>query len=205
MLRLFPVFPARNRPLPLVLLAGALSLAACQQHSEAPAPAGTATPAPLPAPSASEAPAPAPTPTTTPTPTPSASPTPSDITDAYRGEKGARGVLLTWARALENGDYGKAWEQFGHGGQDSGSSKALYTARFDKYRRITIAMPTGTMEGAAGSSYYTAPTTLTGELKGGGVEVLRGDVVLRRVNDVPGATSEQLHWHIYQADLKPVG
>lgn len=130
--------------------------------------------------------------------------TPSDITDAYRGEKGARGVLLTWARALENGNYALAWEQFGNDGRDSGTSKALYSAQFDKYRRITVAMPSGTMEGAAGSTYYTAPTTLTGELRGGGVEVLKGDVVLRRVNDVPGASSDQLHWHIYKADLKPV-
>lgn len=189
-----------------LLLVGTLTLGACQQQATAPEQQATAD-STAPTAIASEAAPPTPIARTDPSPPADAAPepsTPSDITDAYRGEKGARGVLLTWARALENGNYALAWEQFGNGGKDSGTSKALYSAQFDKYRRITVAMPSGTMEGAAGSSYYTAPTTLTGELRGGGVEVLKGDVVLRRVNDVPGASSEQLHWHIYKADLKPV-
>jgi len=33
---------------------------------------------------------------------------------------------------------------------------------------------------------------------------LEGEVVLRRVNDVDGATADQLRWHIAQADLKSV-
>jgi hypothetical protein len=33
--------------------------------------------------------------------------------------------------------------------------------------------------------------------------VLKGDVVLRRVNDVPGATEEQLRWHIESTTLTP--
>ncbi|WP_133305225.1 hypothetical protein [Tsuneonella suprasediminis] len=190
-----------------MLLVGTLALGACQQQTTSPeqqaaanstAPVAIASEAATPAPVAAKSSSP---PAADAVPQPG---TPSDITDAYRGEKGARGVLLTWARALENGNYALAWEQFGNDGKDSGTSKALYSAQFDKYRRITVAMPSGTMEGAAGSTYYTAPTTLTGELRGGGVEVLKGDVVLRRVNDVPGASSDQLHWHIYKADLKPV-
>ena len=65
-------------------------------------------------------------------------------------------------------------------------------------------MPNGRMEGAAGSLYYTAPTTITGTLKSGGNYKLQGPVILRRVDDVPGATAEQLRWHIYSTDLKRV-
>ncbi|ROT94239.1 hypothetical protein EB810_14360 [Altererythrobacter sp. FM1] len=187
-----------------MLLVGTLTLGACQQQATSPEQHATAD-STAPVAIASEAATPAPVAATLPSADAAPQPSPpSDITDAYRGEKGARGVLLTWAHALENGNYALAWEQFGNDGKDSGTSKALYSAQFDKYRRITVAMPSGTIEGAAGSSYYTAPTTLTGELRGGGVEVLKGDVVLRRVNDVPGASSEQLHWYIYKADLKPV-
>ncbi len=53
-------------------------------------------------------------------------------------------------------------------------------------------------EGAAGSSYYTAPVTITD-----GARRLSGEVVLRRANDVPGATPEQLRWHIESSTLEP--
>ena len=60
------------------------------------------------------------------------------------------------------------------------------------------------MEGAAGSSYYTAPTTVVGKTEDGRPFRLEGEVVLRRVNDVPGATEDQLRWHLEKVDLKPV-
>ena len=66
---------------------------------------------------------------------------------------------------------------------------------------LTLAVPGGTMEGAAGSSYYTAPATLTAEDANGGSVRHQGEIVLRRVNDVPGATPEQLRWHIERVDL----
>ncbi len=122
--------------------------------------------------------------------------------EAEKGEKGARNVLLEWGAALEHKDFARAYAQYGENGAKSGMSKQAFADSFAKYRSITVAMPTGTLEGAAGSSYYTAPTTITGELKSGGSYKLQGPVVLRRVNDVPGATAEQLRWHIESADLK---
>ena len=123
--------------------------------------------------------------------------------EAAKGEKGARNVLLEWGAALEHKDFARAYAQFGDDGARSGMSEKAYAESFAKYRTITVAMPTGSMEGSAGSLYYTAPTTITGELNGGGSYRLRGPVVLRRVNDVPGASAEQLRWHIYSADLEP--
>ena len=55
------------------------------------------------------------------------------------------------------------------------------------------------MEGAAGTSYYTAPVTITGA----NGQRLSGEIVLSRVNDVPGATPEQLRWRVRELDLSP--
>lgn len=159
-------------------------------------------------------PAPAPTETASPSPDPTAaSPTPTDtetdaalapplVPEAEKGEKGARNVLLAWARAVENKRFGEAYAQFGEGGPQNGMSAAEYATQFGRCRKITVALSDGQMEGAAGSSYYTAPTTLSCELVTGNTEKWTGDAVLRRVNDVPGASAAQLRWHMVSADLK---
>ena len=124
---------------------------------------------------------------------------------AEKGEKGARNVLLEWARALELGDYDRAFAQWGTEAEArSGMTRAQHTAYWRKFKTIAVAVPTGTMEGAMGSSYYEAPTTVTGtEGSTGKPYKLVGTVTLRRVNDVDGATPDQLHWHFEQVDLKP--
>ena len=60
----------------------------------------------------------------------------------------------------------------------------------------------GQMEGAAGSSYVTVPVQIYGRLKTGEAFHLLKRVQLRRVNDVPGATPEQLRWHITTLDAE---
>ena len=127
--------------------------------------------------------------------------TPARLTPAAeRTEKGARNVLLSWARAIELKEFDQAWSMLGARDKQRWS-KAQFAALFDGVGQITVAVPSGTMEGAAGSSYYTVPITITAE--GGSSAPLRieGPVVLKRVNDVPGATAEQLRWHIDSADL----
>lgn len=56
-----------------------------------------------------------------------------------------------------------------------------------------LAVGKGDVEGAAGSLYYEAPLVVD---FGGGQPSKRGTIVLRRVNDVPGASEEQLNWRI---------
>lgn len=56
-----------------------------------------------------------------------------------------------------------------------------------------IAVGKGDMEGAAGSLYYEAPMVVD---FADGRPSKRGSIVLRRVNDVPGASEEQLNWRI---------
>ena len=60
----------------------------------------------------------------------------------------------------------------------------------------------GEMEGAAGSSYVTMPVTFYGQLKEGQPSRRSADVILRRVNDVPGSTDAQRRWHIERIEWK---
>ncbi|RYD89136.1 MAG: hypothetical protein EOP61_32250 [Sphingomonadales bacterium] len=129
--------------------------------------------------------------------------TPAPLTpEAGRTEKGARTNLLAWARGIELREFDQAWNLMGDAAKAQ-TSRAQFNALFHPLRDITVAVPGGEMEGAAGSSYYTVPTTVTGTRTDGTKAVLKGNVVLRRVNDVDGATPAQLKWHIEQVNLRP--
>ncbi len=115
---------------------------------------------------------------------------------AEKGEKGARNVLLEWARALERRDFAAADAQWGRGADEAGSE-----AGFAKFRTITVGIGEGAVEGGAGSLYYEVPVTVTAETEDGSVEKLTGSVTARRVNDVDGASPEQLRWHLAGLNL----
>ncbi|MES2119615.1 MAG: hypothetical protein V4513_03445 [Pseudomonadota bacterium] len=73
-------------------------------------------------------------------------------------------------------------------------------AAFAKALRPTTHMEIGDLgdaEGAAGSIYTSVPVTFyrTGFRRA-------AEVVLRRVNDVPGSTAKQRRWHIERIDWK---
>jgi hypothetical protein len=51
-------------------------------------------------------------------------------------------------------------------------------------------------EGAAGSIYVTVPAIFYNDMESGQPSRLEADVILRRVNDVPGSTEAQRRWHI---------
>ncbi|MHA6722181.1 hypothetical protein [Sphingomonas sp. RS2018] len=134
-------------------------------------------------------------------PAPIATPTPPTLTpEAERGVKGARNLLLDFARMIERKDFDGARALLSATDQQRWSRSA-FAALFDGLGTVTVAVPTGTMEGAAGSSYYTAPVTITGDAPGAGT--IRGEAVLRRVNDVDGATPAQLRWHFETLTLSP--
>ena len=61
----------------------------------------------------------------------------------------------------------------------------------------------GAVEGAAGSLYVEVPVVLYGRYVTGGAYRRAGQVTLRRVNGVPGATAAQLAWRIERIELKP--
>ncbi|WP_423141188.1 hypothetical protein ACOYW6_10110 [Parablastomonas sp. CN1-191] len=164
------------------------ALAACNQQANAPLPGETATPAvsaaPAPMPSAPAAVA-----ATTAAPLPVAAPTPSASRDP-------QAVLIEWARAVSLRDWTLARAYWGDHGERSGLSEQAFAARWGKLADPQVDIGKGSQEGAAGSLYYTAPITIRD-----GKRTIKGEVVIRRVNDVDGATPEQLRWHIESTTL----
>ena len=127
--------------------------------------------------------------------------TPATLTpEAERTEKGARNVVLSFIRAIELKAFDQAWAMMSDADQAKWS-EAEFAKMFADLGNITVASPTGTIEGAAGSSYYTAPLTITANDKNGRPVAYDGTLVLRRANDVPGASAEDLRWHIYRTTL----
>jgi len=100
-------------------------------------------------------------------------------------------VLRGWGMAIERRDWRQVRQLWGNHGADSGLSAEAFARRWDHLRRPKVTVGAGQQEGAAGSSFYTAPVRVDE-----GSRSFAGDVTIRRVNDVPGATPEQLRWHL---------
>ena len=120
--------------------------------------------------------------------------------EAERTETGARSVLLSFARAIELREYDQAWAMLTPQSQQKWS-KAGFNGLFEGLRDIGVAVPEGSMEGAAGSSYYTSDAEITASDADGRPVRLEGPIVLRRVNDVPGSRAEKRRWHVDRVEL----
>jgi hypothetical protein len=86
------------------------------------------------------------------------------------------------------------------GSNDSASDFAVQLRRYPEVH-LEIGKP-GDMEGAAGSSYVTVTVTFYGKDENGAGFRRAAEVVLRRVNDVPGSTAAQRRWHIERIQWK---
>jgi hypothetical protein len=79
-----------------------------------------------------------------------------------------------------------------------------FEAELNRYSEVHLEIgKPGDMEGAAGSIYLTEPVSFYGKLKTGEQFRRAANVVLRRVNDVPGSTEEQRRWHIERIEWVP--
>lgn len=107
-------------------------------------------------------------------------------------------VLIGWAKAVSLRDWASARAYWGDKGAASGLSEQAFSQVWSVIKNPDVSLGTGALEGAAGSSFYTAPVIIAD-----GQRRIAGHVVLRRVNDVPGATPEQLRWHIESSTLTP--
>jgi hypothetical protein len=58
----------------------------------------------------------------------------------------------------------------------------------------------GDSEGAAGSIYITVPAVFYGKTKAGGSFRRGANMILCRVNDIPGSTEAQRRWHIERVE-----
>ena len=112
-------------------------------------------------------------------------------------------AITWWARAMVERDWTSARRVWGDFGAMSGMSAQDFAMRWERYRTLDVEIGAGQQEGAAGSSFFEAPVTITGETQDGASYALEGVITMRRVNDVPGATPEQLRWHIERSTLQP--
>jgi len=117
----------------------------------------------------------------------------------------ARAVVERYYAAIERGDFRTAYAQWGNGGRASGKSYAAFARGFaaTAHSRVTVGNP-GLPDGAAGSLYVEVPVDIHATLKTGRRQHFRGTYVIRRVNDVPGASPAQRRWHIDSARLRAV-
>jgi hypothetical protein len=173
-------------------------LAACSR-----APEKAQLPAPTPAPVAAPAPL---APVSPPEPgTPGGLPddrTPvSEAPFTPQSAQGAADVVQTYYALIGEGKYPQAWALRGDAGQ---ASAEAFARSFDRYAQYDaqVGAP-GDPEGAAGSSYISVPVVIYGRLKSGAEVHEKGEVTLRRVNEVPGSTAEQRRWHISRIETKP--
>lgn len=156
----------------------AINLAGCdRQPSVAPTP-----------PAATDAP---PAPSPTPTAEVTAPGEPSRAQDP-------RDVLQAWGNAVQARDWKTVRAYWGDRGARSGLSEAAFARRWSTLLDPRVTIYPGTQEGAAGSLYFTAKVRIFD-----GPRTVRGEVVLRRVNDVAGASDEQLRWHIDSSTIEP--
>jgi hypothetical protein len=197
-------------PLPkhalLILLASA-SVGACTAAPEARNDAATnqaAAPAPAPQQAEAERAPPVIPPPGSPGALPDDRTPVSEAPFEARSPQGAADVVQTYYALIEGGKYAEARRLWSGSGEASGLSEAAFAASFKRFRayHALVGAPGG-MEGAAGSSYIEVPVQIVGRVPGGKDFSVVGPVRLRRVNDVPGATPEQLKWRIIAIEAVP--
>ncbi len=85
----------------------------------------------------------------------------------------------------------------------SAESAAQFARQLRQYSDIHLEIGNpGDSEGAAGSIYVTVPVIFYGDEAKGAEFRRSADVILRRVNDVPGSTEEQRRWHIERVEWR---
>lgn len=112
-------------------------------------------------------------------------------------------ALAYWRAAMEGRNWTAARSVFGEFGAQSGQSVEAFAAAWGKYRIVDVTIGQGEQDAGAGSVFYEAPVTITGLTTDNQPYHLAGRLSLRRVNDVDGASSEQLRWHIERSTLEP--
>lgn len=106
-------------------------------------------------------------------------------------------VVQSYGALIEQGRWSEANALWG----DQPSAARFETA-LAQYREVHLEIGNpGEPEGAAGSIYLTMPVIFYGDGKDGQPFRTPADVILRRVNDVPGSTEAQRRWHIERIDL----
>jgi hypothetical protein len=113
-----------------------------------------------------------------------------------KSTEAAEELVRSFARLLNTGNFNEAYMLLG----PSAPPRAQFDRDFSRYTDVHVTQgAAGDQEGAAGSIYLSVPLTVSGTTDGR--EVTRSaTAILRRVNDVPGSTEAERHWHIERID-----
>ena len=172
----------------LMIAASAVALASCGPRHQPEQPVTNANAPVIPAPSAPpaitnrEAPPPEPTakkPTVDPKSTNAAVELVRSFVDLLNDRKFDEAYMLLGPNAPPRSSFDSAWTQ----------TQDLHVTPGNA----------GDQEGAAGSIYLSVPLTVSGTQSGKRVN-RSATAILRRVNDVPGSSEAQRHWHIERID-----
>ena len=110
-------------------------------------------------------------------------------------------VVQSYGALIEQQRFAEAEKLWG-----DANGAAQFTLQLRRYPEVHLEIgKPGEPEGAAGSIYVTEPVVFYG--KDANAKSFRrpADVILRRVNDVPGSTEAQRRWHIERIDWKDAG
>jgi len=88
---------------------------------------------------------------------------------------------------------GREWDKAALVWNDPVIDGARLESVFGAYKDLRLEWPEPLVEGAAGSSYCNVSGKLT-DVGDRAKAMVEGTMLLRRVNDVPGATPDQLRW-----------
>ncbi|WP_445192349.1 hypothetical protein ACT009_17620 [Sphingomonas sp. Tas61C01] len=126
----------------------------------------------------------------------------SGCTPAPKSPAAAADVVRRYYAAINARDFATAWQMWGDDGRP-GQSYDAFAAGFahTKAVRVTIG-PLEPGDAAMGSIYQPVPVTVDATLDDGTRQRFAGRYTVRRVNDVDGASSGQLRWHLGSADLR---
>lgn len=127
------------------------------------------------------------------------------VPEAEKTPAAARAIVMRYYAAIDRGDHGAAYALWAAQGAASGKSPAAFAQGFAQTvrSRVTAGTPVNA-DGAAGSLFIEVPVQVQATLRDGTEQRFAGSYILRRVNDVPGASAEQLRWRIARADLRAV-
>jgi hypothetical protein len=105
-------------------------------------------------------------------------------------------VVHRFADLLNNRKFDEAYMLLGPGA----GPRAEFDRHFSDLHDLKVAVGrAGAQEGAAGSIYLSVPLSISGSV-GGARSSRSATAIVRRVNDVPGSTEAERHWHIERID-----
>ena len=115
-----------------------------------------------------------------------------------KSAEGAGQVVQHYGALIEQRRWAEAQRLWG-----DEASAAQFSLQLKRYPETHLEIgKLGDMEGAAGSIYVTEPVTFYGKDQNDAQFRRSAEVILRRVNDVPGSTEAQRRWHIQRIEWK---